>query len=44
MRPEQRAQGVPPHWMIYIAVESADDAASRVAQLGGKLLAPPCDV
>ncbi|MGD0456680.1 MAG: VOC family protein [Terriglobia bacterium] len=44
MRPEQRSQGVPPHWMIYIAVESADNAASRVAQLGGKLLAPPCDV
>ena len=30
--------------MIYIAVESADDAASRVPQLGGKLLAPPFDV
>ena len=44
MRPEQRSQGVPPHWMIYISVESADAAASRVAQLGGKLLAPPCDV
>jgi hypothetical protein len=44
MRPEQRAQGMPPHWMIYISVESADDAASRAAQLGGKVLAPPCDV
>ncbi|MGA2475386.1 MAG: VOC family protein [Terriglobia bacterium] len=44
MRPEQRSQGVPPHWMIYTAVESADEAAGRVAQLGGKLLAPPCDV
>jgi predicted enzyme related to lactoylglutathione lyase len=44
MRPEQRSMGVPPHWMIYIAVESADDVATRVAQLGGKLLAPPFDV
>jgi predicted enzyme related to lactoylglutathione lyase len=44
MRPEQRSQGVPPHWLIYIAVESADDSASRVAPLGGKLLAPPFDV
>jgi hypothetical protein len=44
MRPEQRAQGVPPHWMIYISVESADDAARRAAQLGGRVLAPPCDV
>jgi predicted enzyme related to lactoylglutathione lyase len=30
--------------LIYIAVESADDAASRVAPLGGKLLRPPFDV
>ena len=44
MRPEQRSQGVPPHWMIYISVESADAAAGRIAQLGGKLLSPPCDV
>jgi len=44
MRPEQRAQAVPPHWMIYISVESADDAASRAAQLGGKVVAPPMDV
>ncbi len=44
MRPEQRAQGVPPHWMIYVAVESADATANRVAQLDGKVLAPPFDV
>ena len=44
MRPEQRSMGVPPNWMIYIAVESADDAASRIPQLEGKLLAPPFDV
>ncbi len=44
MRPEQRSMGVPPQWMIYIGVESADDAASRVAPLGGKLLRPPFDV
>ena len=44
MRPEQRSQGVPLNWMIYIAVESADDAASRIPQLEGKLLAPPFDV
>ncbi len=44
LRPEQRAQGVPPHWMIYVAVASADDAASRAVQLGGRVLAPPFDV
>jgi hypothetical protein len=44
MRAEQRSQGVPPHWMIYISVESADDSARRAAQLGGKVVSPPCDV
>jgi predicted enzyme related to lactoylglutathione lyase len=44
MRPEQRAQGVPPHWMLYVAVHSADDTAGRAAQLGGKVLAPAFDV
>jgi len=44
LRPEQRAQGVPPHWMIYIAVDSADAAANRAVQAGGKVLAPAFDV
>jgi hypothetical protein len=44
MRPEQRAQGVSPHWTIYIAVANVDEAAGRVAELGGKLMAPPFDV
>jgi predicted enzyme related to lactoylglutathione lyase len=44
LRPGQRAQGMPPHWMVYIGVESADDAARRAAQLGGKALAAAFDV
>ena len=44
MKPEQRSQGVPPNWMVYVAVNSADDIAKKVAQLGGKVLAPPFDV
>jgi hypothetical protein len=44
MRKEQRAQGVPPHWMVYIAVASADQAVSKAAQLGGTVLAPAFDV
>jgi len=44
MRPEQREQGVPPHWMVYIAVNSADEAARRVPELGGKVFAPAFDV
>jgi len=44
LRPEQRAQGVPPHWMIYIAVENTDGAVTKAQQLGGKILAPAFDV
>jgi predicted enzyme related to lactoylglutathione lyase len=44
LRPEERSQGVPPHWMIYIAVDSADAAAAKAQQLGGKVLAPAFDV
>jgi predicted enzyme related to lactoylglutathione lyase len=42
--PEQRAQGVPPNWMLYIMVVSADDAAKRAAELGGTVLKDAFDV
>lgn len=44
MRDEQRSQGVPPNWLVYIAVEDADASAARVAALGGSVVAPPFDV
>jgi len=44
MRKEQRAQGVPPHWMLYVAVAGADEAVTRAAQLGGTVLNPAFDV
>jgi uncharacterized protein len=44
LRPDQRSQGVPAHWMLYIAVESADNSAQRAAGLGGQVLAPAFDV
>jgi len=44
MRPEQRAQGVPAHWGIYIEVENADADAAKAKQLGGNVLAPAFDV
>jgi predicted enzyme related to lactoylglutathione lyase len=44
MRREQREQGVPPHWMVYIAVDSADEVARRTPELGGKVFAPAFDV
>lgn len=44
MNAEQRAQGVPPHWGIYIEVENAEAAAAKAKQLGGIVVAPPFDV
>jgi predicted enzyme related to lactoylglutathione lyase len=36
--------GVPPHWMPYVSVKSADETAGKVAGLGGELILPPFDV
>lgn len=44
LRPEQRSQGVPPHWRLYVAVENADTAAQQAAALGGQVLVPAFDV
>ncbi|MDX2194216.1 MAG: VOC family protein [Gemmatimonadales bacterium] len=44
MPPEMRAQGIPPHWLVYIAVDDADAAAAAVTRLGGTVLNGPFDV
>ena len=44
MRPEQRAMGVPPNWMPYILVKSADESAAKAKQLGGKVHVEPFEV
>jgi predicted enzyme related to lactoylglutathione lyase len=44
LRSDQRAQGVPPHWRPYFAVENADNSARRAAELGGKVLVPAFDL
>ena len=44
MQAEQRQAGVPPFWMIYVAVDNADAMADRVKTLGGQVMAPPFDV
>src|SRR5215831_9907120 len=35
---QQRAQGILPHWLPYISVANADDAASKAKSLGGSEL------
>ncbi|RMD97000.1 MAG: VOC family protein [Calditrichaeota bacterium] len=42
--PQQREQGVPPHWLSYISVENADETAERAKSLGGKVVMGPMDV
>ena len=42
--PGSSAQGVPPHWMNYVAVENADQAAKKAQELGATLLIEPFDV
>ena len=41
---DQREAGIPPHWMIHIAVDDVDAIAARVPGLGGTVGAPPFDV
>lgn len=41
---QQHAEGVPPHWGAYVAVDDADEAATTAEGLGGKLLQPAFDV
>lgn len=42
MGPEIPAQ-VPPHWMPYFQVESANQSAKQVTELGGRVMAGPMD-
>lgn len=44
LNPQQRSQGVPPNWSLYVAVQSADDSARRATELGAQLFMPPFDV
>lgn len=40
----EAAHGVPPHWKLHVAVESADATAARAKELGGTVLMAPADV
>jgi uncharacterized protein len=44
MKREEQAQGMPPHWTLYVAVENAGEVGTRAGELGGKLCAPAFDV
>jgi predicted enzyme related to lactoylglutathione lyase len=42
--PEAKAQGVPPNWTGYVAVDDVDATASQAASLGGSVMRPPQDI
>jgi predicted enzyme related to lactoylglutathione lyase len=44
LMPDMVAAGVHPHWLSYISVESADDAAAKVKEAGGTVVKEPFDV
>jgi predicted enzyme related to lactoylglutathione lyase len=35
---------LPPHWMVYFAVDDTDAAAARAVELGGTVSVPPTDI
>jgi predicted enzyme related to lactoylglutathione lyase len=41
---EMKAQGIPSHWLLYVAVSSADETAAKVAASGGTIQAGAFDV
>ena len=42
--PDERQQGVPPHWGSYVSVTNADETVARAKSLGAAVLAPAFDV
>lgn len=43
-QPGPEHPAAPPHWAAYVAVESADEAAAKVTELGGEVILPAFDV
>jgi predicted enzyme related to lactoylglutathione lyase len=44
LMPDMRAQGIPPHWLSYISVDSADESAEKAKAAGATLFKEPFDV
>jgi uncharacterized protein len=44
LRQRHLEKGIPPHWILYVATESADESAKRAEELGGKVEMAPIDV
>lgn len=44
MQMDERWGEMPPAWMVYFTVESAEKAVAKVSELGGKVVLPPFDI
>ncbi len=44
MPEEMTSQGIPPNWLSYVSVKSADETADKAKSLGGTLMKEPFDV
>jgi len=42
--PPPEMGNVPPHWLVYFAVDDCDAKAAKASKLGGKTLTPPMDI
>ena len=42
--PEQRQQGMPPNWMLYVESDNVDETARLAASLGGTVVHAPADI
>jgi predicted enzyme related to lactoylglutathione lyase len=43
-QPDEAAQGIPPHWNLYVTVEDVDASSAKAGEAGGTVLAGPFDV
>src|SRR6185295_112641 len=44
LMPDMVKQGIPPHWLSYVFVTSADETAAKAKELGATLMKEPFDV
>jgi len=44
LMPDQLKMSIPPHWLSYIAVASADETSAKATALGGAVIKAPFDV
>src|SRR5262245_29910846 len=44
LMPDMKAQGVPPNWTSYVAVDNADETTEKAKAAGGTIIKEPFDV